>query len=224
MEEADAEAFDVFADFLYQKRLDSSKLNIDQLISCYILADYVACPKFADLVFQQIHMRTHNQTFLYSAKQVDYILSNTIAVQPLRALLLDQVGRGILLGRYHLITSKGFAQLLESHMPDLLDAVVQAVQNVKVAVTSKLPSQNVYPDNKHYLKHDIASVDVPGSQPQSASPDAKNQAAEAEVGRNALDYLVRETGVSRAIAFQTLKANDFRLTQAAKAIKRVFPQ
>jgi hypothetical protein len=218
MEEADAEAFGVFADFLYKERLDSSKLDVKQLITCYILADYVACPKFADLIFQQIYIRTHKASFLYSAKQVGYILSNTLAVQPLRALLLDQVGRGILLGRYCFITNKGCEQLLEPHMADLLGAVVRAVNSTNVAVTSK-PNQNIYPDIKHYLKHEIASVEVPGSQPQSATVDAWKD-AEAEIGHQALDYLVREAGVSRGIALQTLKANGFRIAIALKALKR----
>ena len=113
----------VFADFLYKETLDSSRLDIDQLITCYILIDYVACPKVADLVFQQIHMRTHNATFLYSAKQVDYILSNILAVQPLRPVLFDQVRRGILMGKYDLTTSKDAEKILEPHMVDLLGAV-----------------------------------------------------------------------------------------------------
>ena len=225
MEEADAEAFGVFADFLYKERLDSSKLDINQLINCYILADYVACPKFADLIFQQIHIRTHNSTFRYSAEQVDYILSNTLAVQPLRTLLLDQFGRGVLTGKYNFTgnTTKYVEKLLEPHLVDLLGAVMQAIKSTNVAVTSK-PNQNIYPDIKHYLKHDIASVEVPASQPQSATVDAGKDALELEIGRNALDYLVRETGVSRAIAFKMLKSNNFRMAQAANAIKRVFPQ
>jgi hypothetical protein len=222
MEEADAEAFGVFADFLYKERLDSSKLDVKQLITCYILADYVACPRFADLIFQQIHIRTHNSTFLYSATQADCILSNTLAVQPLRTLFLDQFGRGVLMGKYNFTTNKDVEKLLEPHMVDLLGAVIQAIKSTNVAVTSK-PNQNIYPDIKHYLKHDIAVVGVPASQPQSATVDAGKDALELETGRNALDYLVRETGATRSFAFSVLKANDFRMAPAIKALKRVYP-
>ena len=219
MEEADAEAFGVFADFIYKERLDSSKLDVDQLISSYILADYVACPKFADLVFQQIHIRTHNQTFIYSAKQIDYILSNTLAVQPLRTLLLDQVGRGVLTEKYDFTTNKDDEQLLESHMVDLLGAVVQAVKTVNLTVTSKLPNQNIYPDIKHYLKHDIASVEVQGSQPHSP-PVCTQAEAETQIGRNTLDYILRETSASKLVAFNTLKANAFKIDITCKALRR----
>ena len=219
MEEADAEAFGVFADFLYEERLNSSKLDVDQLISSYILADYVACPKFADSVFQQIHIRTHNQTFIYSAKQIDYILSNTLAVQPLCTLLLDQVGYGVLTGNYDFTTNKDDEQLLEPHMVDLLGAVVQAVKTVNVTVTSKLPNLNIYRDIKHYLKHDVASVEVRGIQPHSA-PVCTQAEAETQIGRNTLDYIVRETGASRLIAFQTLKANGFKTGITCKALRR----
>ena len=219
MEEADAEAFGLFADFIYKERLDSSKLDVDQLISSYMLADYVACPKFPDLVFQQIHIRTHNQTFTYSAKQIDYILSNTLAVQPLRTLLLDQVGCGVLTGKYDFTTNKDDEQLLGTHMIDLLPAVVQAVKSTQVTIISKVNNQSIYPGVKHYLEHDIAEVGVPGGQQHSASIDTRIFNAEAEIGRSALDYLVRETGVPRLHAFDALKANSFRVFATCKALK-----
>lgn len=219
MEEADPEAFGVFVNYLYKERLESAKLDIDQLIAAYILADYVACPKFADLVFQQIHARTHNALFIYTSIQIDHILSNTLAVQPLRTLLLDQVGRGILQKKYDFAASKEDEQLLDPHTADLLGAVVQAVKATNVTVDPTMFVPTIYPDIQHYLKHDLTNVEAEPIQPPASAFNSTVNEAEAEAGRAAIDYVVRQTGATKQKAFNALKANAFRPAQAIKLLK-----
>jgi hypothetical protein len=226
MVEADPEAFSVFVNYLYRERLDSAKMDIDQLIAAYLLADYVACPKFADLVFQQIHARTHNESFTCTAHQVDHILSNTLAVQPLRALLLDQVSRGILIEKYDFAANKDDEQLLESHAAELLGGIVQAVKatNVTVAVPMlPLNVQSIYPNVKHYLKHDVVAVEADLIEATTALPASTSgsqfSAAEAEAGRAAIDYVVKQTGATKQKAFNALKASAFRPAQAIRTLK-----
>lgn len=220
MEEAGAEAFGVFVNYLYKERLESAKLDVDQLITVYLLADYVACPKFADLVFQQIHIRTHNATFTYSAIQIDHILSNTLAVHPLRTLLLDQVGRGILQKKYDFSASTEDGQLLEPHMVELMGAVVQAVKTTNICFSSPLFQSSIYPDIRHYLKHDPTSVEAETSETPSPAVTSKIDADEAEIGRHAVDYVVRESGVTRSKALNALKTNGFKPGQAIRSLKR----
>jgi hypothetical protein len=224
MEEADPEAFGVFVNYLYKERLESAKMDIDQLIAAYILADYVACPQFADLVFHQLHHRTHNASFTYSAIQIDHVLSNTLAVQPLRTLLLDQVARGILQKKYDFTFEADKDDDQFPRNAELLGAVMQAIKATNVIVTPPNFVPSIYPDIKHYLKHDLASIGTDPTQPATTTSALAStptiDAAEAEVGRHTLDYVASQSGASRNVSYTALKANGFKPLQAIRSLKR----
>ena len=216
MPDADPEAFGVFADYIYKERLDAAKLNIDQLLAVYFLADYVDCAKLADTVFEKIYNRTHNSAFVYTAKQIVYILSHTIDVQPLRTLMLDQVGRGVLDRQYNFAAAEE-EDLFQPHMRELMAAVVKTINEGGVSL-STVP----YPPIGNYLKHDISHLAKEAEGPAAPVREPPVDATtlfEAEVGREGITFLIAQTGASRAKAIRALKNSGSSVSAAIRWLR-----
>jgi hypothetical protein len=136
-------------------------LSLDNLFAAYILADFVDCPAFADAVFEEIHARRASAVTPYTAEQIHFVLTNALSDQPLRTLLLDQVGRLILKGKYQ-FDNKEDQDLLQPIMGDLMSGVVKVVNETQVPVMhfTNPPIQHY---QKHVARHTPSSKGVSGT-------------------------------------------------------------
>lgn len=215
--EADPEAFHVFFKHIYTEKLDAASLSTDQLLEVYFLSDYLICPKLSDLAFQQVYVRTHNVTFLYTAKQIIHVLSRDLVVESLRTLVLDQVGRGILQKKYDPSTMEDHT-LLEPVMKELMDAVVRAVREINIILPGN-SSTPTYPPISYYLGHDVQSETQTINAPPVADAVTASTQFEAEVGRGSISYVMEQTNVSRLRAVEALRIKKNSVTAAVRYIR-----
>ena len=220
--EASPEIFDVFHKYLYEKRLYVAELDLDHLFLVYVLADYVDCPVFADLVFEVIYLRTTSSSLVsYTHKQIQKVLTSTLPDQPLHKLMLDQISLQIL-QRKHNFDSNEAQETLQQVTGEVLVSLVQTINRIRGASFSnvQLPIGKY---SKHVSRH--ASLEhVPnGAQPaqpfEPAPTLAADESPEARIGRIAVECVMAESARTKEDAIKALEDHNYNSEEAITSLK-----
>lgn len=215
-------AFGLFLEHLCTQAFDATELNLDGLIAAYIQADYVDCPAFADVAFVEICLKTSPWTHRYTADQILYTLTNTIADQLLRILLLDQVGLGLMQAIFNFDSAE--QELLELVAANLLLAVVSAGQRTMSSYPSYLlPRASSIGSYLRHVCRRTSSRSMPGAaQPTKPfeMPAIIGEKEELEIGRKAIERAVRRSGPRRESAIRAFKSQNYDTSEATQLLQR----
>ena len=214
------EIFETFHRYLYEKRLDVVKMDLDQLFSVYVLADYVDCPVFADRVFEVIYSRTSPPNVVYTHKYIQKVLTSTLPDQPLHKLMLDQISFQILQKKHSFKTEEA-QEILNQVTSEMLVTLVETINNVGITdfSTLQLPIERY---SKHVSRH-VSSDQVPDSaQPfEPALMLTASETAESRVSRKALEYIMTLTGKTNEQALQALEDHACNSESAISSLARL---
>ena len=219
--EANPEIFDIFHKYLYEKKLDVAELDLDHLFLVYVLADYVDCPAFADLVFEVIHSKTSASLVSYTHKQIQKVLTSTLPDQPLHKLMLDQLSLQIL-QRKHNFDSNEAQETLQQVTGELLVSLVQTINRIRGTSFSnvQLPIGKY---SKHVSRHASSEHVSNGAQPaqpfESAPTLAASETPEARIGRTTVEHVMVQSGHTRENAIKALEDHNYNSKAAIASLK-----
>ena len=220
--EANPETFDIFNKYLYEKRLYAAEMDLDQLFLVYVLADYVDCPDFADLVFEAIYFRTSPSSLVsYTHKQIQTVLTSTLPDQPLHKLMLDQISLQILQKKLN-FDSEEAHDILDQVMSEILIALAQTINRVteKDFSSIRLPIEKY---SMHVSRHTSSEHAQSSSQPaQPFEPVLSltaGETAETTIGRKILEYIMDQSGKAKTDAIRAYFNNRCNATAAVRSLK-----